>query len=387
MKLRGITFIASCLMAFALHAGAQNSTVFDDAIKELGGLSTGVRTNIDTPEQYVPRYNTDQSGNGELYGEGELVPIDPGNAKVSGCANDPANPNLYNRQECEGINFVTKNRTIRPKMTVTTKDPIISGNRVITSDPRETLEKYKWLVPVNADGSVGTVPSNACSATSVVTQTVIEERRCTFYKGSENFLCKAPLKVTVVPQFNFQCQDTLGVNQTEKCSKILKVSCYQVCPPITSSVKPYFTSFQQSKGASVSVSGPNNDRISVATYNWGGAPGGGAIFIKLLDRNKLEYIKVIGQNANPNCGPSNQRDSTENYVRTGSSRGPCFFNNQDFKHLLANGNNEVYVNTDNQARKPVVVEYREVDDPTACPPPTCNSYWDNQCQGLEERAR
>ena len=359
-----------------------------EVAQSMSGLSQGALDSITSgdPANAVPQYSTNNASEA-LYGEGDLVPTGPGSTKISGCQVNPADPNLYSRQDCEGVNFVMKNRSVRPDLTITNKDPLVSGNRKITNDPRDTLEKYKWLVPINADGSFGSAGANACSPTTISTPPQFEEQICTFYRGAENFLCKAPLKVSVVPQFNYQCLNTFGVNQTEKCSKILRMSCYQVCPPITSSVRPSFTSYQQSKGASVSVSGPNNDRISVATFNWGNAPGGGAIFINLIDKNKVEYIKVIGQNANPNCAPSNQRNSTENYVRVGSNRGPCFFNNQDFKHLLANGNNEVYVNTDNQARKPVVVEYREVDDPTRCPAPTCNSYWENQCQGLEERAR
>lgn len=419
-----IKVFAMCMTIATLFAPAFAQTSPEAAAAELGGLSESVSNNIQDPTLYVPKYNNEQTGNGDLYGEGELVPIDPGNAKVTGCANNPADPNLYTRQECEGVNFVARNRTIRPNMTVTTRDPIISGNRAITSDPRETLEKFKWIVPTNADGSFGSLPANACPATTVNTPPIYEDRRCTFYKGSENFLCKAPLKVTVDPQFNYQCQDTLGVNSTEKCSKILNVQCTgggwnPGCS--TAGVVPHsaatdfvFTYTHTGDGFySLEYGAINDDYLH-------GDKTTGAFYdrilnidiqgIERLDTFKLDnllwddwvWMKVNGQSVflgspaidrvEPTAG-NEQRCSNRKCIRYGPGpthvaraergRSERAYPNMDLKPLLHNGTNQIWFRVAVGGGGEM---YTKFVTRMACPV-NCTESWNNQCTTLEQRAR
>lgn len=203
----------------------------DEAVASMSGLGAGAAASIqnEDPSGTVPKYST-KNANEALYGTGDALPTGPGSAKITNCSTAVASTDLYARQECESINFVSKNRTLRPDITLSTRDPVIAGNRTITNDPRDTLEKYKWLVPVNSDGSIGNMPGGTCTATTISTPAQYEERTCTFYKGGENFLCKAPLVVNVIPHFNYQCQDTSGTNSTSSCTKLWHVACNNYCP-------------------------------------------------------------------------------------------------------------------------------------------------------------
>ena len=389
----------------------------EDAAAQLGGLSESVNQNIQNPTPYVPKYNNEQTGNGDLYGEGDLVPIDPGNAKVSGCANNPGDPNLYTRQECEGVNFIAKNRTIRPNMTISTKDPVIAGNRAITSDPRETLEKYKWLVPMNADGSFGSLPANACPATTVNTPPVYEDRRCTFYKGSENFLCQAPLRVTVNPHFNYQCQDTLGTNSTEKCSKTLIVQCagggwndsctHQGIIPDSTYADMAATLTGIGNGISELKFGKKD------AYQWSGSTLIGKVYdrsfninivgIERLDLFNLVYvegddwvwIKVNGNSVFLGPTPpvvdrveqvSNgvKYGPNSNQVRTAEFGHSFTVNpNKDIRSYLHNGTNSIWIRTIVGGGGGVLVKF---NTRLACPV-NCTESWNNQCAVLEQRAQ
>jgi hypothetical protein len=409
-------------LAWILPACAQMSP--EAAAAELGGLADSISQNIQNPSLYVPKYNNDQTGNGDLYGQGELVPIDPGNTKVTGCANNPGDPNLYTRQDCEGVNFVSKNRTIRPNITVSTKDPVIAGNRVITSDPRATLEKYKWMVPVNADGSFGTLPANACPATTVNTPPVYEDRRCTFYKGSENFLCKAPLKVTVNPQFNYQCQDTLGINSTETCSKILNVQCNgggwsPTCS--TQGVVPQ--TFDADMQTNFNHIGDGVYELvfgTVAQDYWTGNQNSGGWFdktlsVKILGLNRLDqftlttvgydewtWIKVNGHTVFIGPKPKAIDRLEHGICHFGSTQIPCVQYGPNANHVAFAKDGESRIESTNVDLKPYLVEgvnqiwtrtvtamtgemFLKIRTRMGCPV-SCTENWDNQCSNLEQRA-
>ena len=219
--------LQSMLLALSLSANAQtvSTATIENAVKDVGGRAASTVIDIQKPETIVPKYNNTQTGNGDLFGEGEIIPINPGNMKVSNCSQQTMDKDLYKRQECEGINFVTQSKGKRPNMAVTTNDPIVAGNRSITGNPVPTLVKHGWSVPLNQDGSVGSMPANACSPTTVSVPAQYEFRYCSVFKQSEKYLCQQNLIATVKPHFNYRCNDVLGINSTETCKKILQVRC------------------------------------------------------------------------------------------------------------------------------------------------------------------
>lgn len=219
--------VKSMLLLLSMSANAQtvSTAIIENAVKEVGGRAASTVVDIQKPETIVPKYNNTQTGNGDLFGEGEIIPINSGNMKVSNCSQQTMDKDLYKRQECEGINFVTQNKGKRPNMTVNTNDPIVAGNRSITGNPVPTLVKHGWSVPLNQDGSVGSMPANACSPTSVSVPAQYEFRYCSVFKQSEKYLCQQNLIATVKPHLNYRCNDVLGINSTETCKKILQVRC------------------------------------------------------------------------------------------------------------------------------------------------------------------
>lgn len=206
-------------------------------VGELGKLGTGTATNMMQPAQYTPRYTDNVPMAEQYYGGGVSLPTQFGDAKFNDCKNLPANPDLYLRQECEGVNLISGNRTKRPDVTVSPNEKLVTGTLKVAGDPAETLEKYKWKYPVNADGSIGTVPSTACPTEKITVPAIKSVKHCSEYTGAELFLCEAALKVKVDPNWNYSCLETKYQNNQFECSKKLKVVCEQAPDCTTSGVE------------------------------------------------------------------------------------------------------------------------------------------------------
>ena len=211
---------------------------FGQYASELGGsLGSGTVNNMMQPAQYTPRYTDNVPMAEQYYGGGGSLPTQFGDAKFNDCKNLPANPDLYLRQECEGVNLIAGNRTKRPDVTVSANEKLVTGTQKIAGDPAETLEKYKWQYPVNADGSIGTVPSTACPTEKITVPAIKSVKHCSEYTGAELFLCEAALKVKVDPNWNYSCLETKYQNNQYQCSKKLKVICEQAPDCTTAGVE------------------------------------------------------------------------------------------------------------------------------------------------------
>jgi len=66
-----------------------------------------------------------QGGNGDTH--------TPGANKITSCASDPANPDKFLQQNCDAINYMARNPTIRPQFTINPNDPMILNSRQIAA--------------------------------------------------------------------------------------------------------------------------------------------------------------------------------------------------------------------------------------------------------------
>ena len=213
--------IAVCLASFSWTVHAEDYSKY---IREPGGLGSGADKSIATPEQYTPRYTDNPPNTDAYYGGGLQIPTTFGNQKLADCENIAEN-DLYKRQECEGVNLVTKGVTQRPDVNLTEGEKLIDHTRNISEEPAATLDKYKWVYKLNPDGSIGEIPAELCKEEPKEITTIKKEETCFQYSGAEAFLCESKLKVTVDPNFNYSCLETKYQNSTEKCSKKLSMRC------------------------------------------------------------------------------------------------------------------------------------------------------------------
>lgn len=423
-------FCCIALMVLSLssgfaHAQVDNATI-EQAVKELGGKAGSTAVDIKDAGRFYEKSGNQIEGYGNLYGTGEILPVDLGNAKINDCSSKNLDADLYKRQECEGINFVSQNRSKRPNITVTTKDPIVSDNRVTASKPVPLLEKYGFNLPKNADGSIGTIPASACKPTTVTIDAQYEERICSTFKEGERFLCKQKLIAEVKPHFNYRCNDVSGHNSTEKCSKILKMRCEAGSNNCAQSgIEP--TSYDSDMKTTFTPLGGGDYRISygvIGDQYWGGGSFRTGNFyyrhLKINIKNKSlltkfilsrvdwddwiiiringhivfkdaeieDRLEAVTSRACPRYGLPNTKKSClqigpNKYAFAQHYKSWKANPNIDFKDYLQEGENDIFVT--------VVVSdggefYSEWITQMFCPA-KCTEAWLNQCTVLEERAK
>ena len=211
-------------LALLILSGYAQAEDYSGYVKQLGGLGAGANKSIATPAQYTPKYTDDPPNTDAYYGNGLQIPTTFGKQKLADCENI-SETDLYKRQECEGVNLVTKGATQRPDVSLTEGEKLIDHTRNISGDPSETLDKYKWIYKLNPDGSIGEIPAELCKEEPKEITTIKKDETCFQYTGVEAFLCESVLKVTVDPNFNYSCLETKYQKSTEKCSKKLSMRC------------------------------------------------------------------------------------------------------------------------------------------------------------------
>jgi hypothetical protein len=76
----------------------------------------------------APQSQYFQAGQGQLSG--------PGVARVTACATLPPEADAYRRQECEAVNFVARNPSLRPAFSIDrANDPLISRASAVARHP------------------------------------------------------------------------------------------------------------------------------------------------------------------------------------------------------------------------------------------------------------
>lgn len=141
-----------------------------------------------------------QGGQGNLSG--------PGVTKVSDCANLPPEADAYRRQECEAVNFVARNPSVRQAFSIDrTTDPLISRANSITSNPALQLT------------GVGTGSSTAqCRVVAETTPGTFSTEICTEYRPVTNNFCSTERLITVDQNHLYQC--------VEQRQTLSNASCY-----------------------------------------------------------------------------------------------------------------------------------------------------------------
>lgn len=214
-----------CLMLALVSANAWAADGFQAYVGELGGLGKAATQNMQKPQDYTPRYSDNPPMAEQYYGGGVQLPTQYGEQKIAGCKNSKANPDLYLRQECEGVNFIANNHTPKPDVTISANEKLVKGMQTVAGEPAETLDRYRWRYPINADGSVGEVPPEACPVTTIESPAVMVDKTCSQYTGAEMKICEAALKVNVDPNWNYSCLETKYQHSTHLCKKQLVVVC------------------------------------------------------------------------------------------------------------------------------------------------------------------
>lgn len=275
------------ILTIALACNPSFADIVKDAAREMSGLASGAANTINStsPDQFAPRYEGIPTEAEGYYSSGNIIPKAQGNAKITDCQNI-AEEDLYKRQECESINFVSKNRTIRPDVTISSEEALATGTHDIASDPTDTLTKWGWEIPYNSDGSIGAIPAETCNTELITIPAKTVEKDCSVYQGAELYLCETTLKVEVDPSFNYSCLETKYQNNTYACNKQLTVTCEQAMTCANQGILPGTTQGDmQVKFYSVGGGGYYLEFGTIGDDYWSGNTTSGTVYDKTLTFN------------------------------------------------------------------------------------------------------
>jgi hypothetical protein len=121
----------------ALAQGYDSSTAFTEGRTLGSGSNSGVFQGIGSGNaaSMVPGYGQSASQS-QLFQGGQGQLSGPGVTKVTDCAGQTPDADAYRRQECDAVNFVARNPSVRPAFSIDrATDPLISRANAIASNP------------------------------------------------------------------------------------------------------------------------------------------------------------------------------------------------------------------------------------------------------------
>ena len=152
----------------------------------------------------APQSQHFQAGQGQLSG--------PGVARVTACATLPPEVDAYRRQECEAVNFVARNPSLRPAFSIDrANDPLISRANAVARHPTMA--------------STGVTAGSGAENCRVVTETTpasVTRETCSDYRPVTSKSCSTVRQIQVDQHHRYQCveqmpDDCAAIKATEGC--------------------------------------------------------------------------------------------------------------------------------------------------------------------------
>jgi hypothetical protein len=150
MRFLGLLYLLICGITSVFAQGYDTSTAFGDGRSlgsgAVGGAFQGIGTGSATA--IVPGYG--QSATQSQYYQGGMGQLSgPGVAKVTDCSSQAPDSDAYRRQECDAVNFVARNPSVRPAFSIDrATDPLISRANSIANSPAsmwaQALNPAEW---------------------------------------------------------------------------------------------------------------------------------------------------------------------------------------------------------------------------------------------------
>lgn len=153
----------------------------------------------------APEQNYFQKGNGQLFGFGQ--------SKLTGCSSGPTASSPYKQQECDAVNFLSKNPENRVKFNVDKNDPIIVNSGDVIRDPSSVAAGY---------GNGSTYQN--CTQTTQTKPATYTSDVCQDYTPIDSQICTVGLVVDVNADSNFQCKKSISAYESYTCNKQVIVS-------------------------------------------------------------------------------------------------------------------------------------------------------------------
>lgn len=189
--------------------------------------STFSGINPTTAQTNIPGYGGSVSTQSSYFAGGNGNIESPGSAQISDCSNAPPSSNPMANQYCNAVNFLATNPNVRPQITISPNDPLITNSRAISNNAASILQ-------TNGISTSGT--SSQCVPVTTTTPAQYTTQMCTTVQGMDMAQCVLGRVVNIASNTNYQCDQTLNSYQAQTCNRTLSVTVTQgATVPATSS--------------------------------------------------------------------------------------------------------------------------------------------------------
>lgn len=206
------------------HAATPSEQAFIDGQAVAQSTAPSASTNITngtiaaTVNSFNPSYYSYSGSAPEagyfMGGSGDT--ITPGAGKVTACQTGPVNPNAFLQQNCEAINYMARNPTTRPQLTITPGDPNVARSRSIEANPGTLAASSLGYASPSAIGAF-----TGCTSRSVTTPPTYTTEVCNEYLNAISQMCIVGRTMVVDANANYQCSQTASAYQIQTCNKTL----------------------------------------------------------------------------------------------------------------------------------------------------------------------
>ena len=223
-----VLLIGLCLVGMVRFSLAAPLTptqqAFSDAQTLAAGAQASAAANVTngtvatTVNSFNPNYysysNTAPEASLFLGGNGDTSAAGVG--KVTSCQTGPVNPDAFLQQNCDAINLMAKNPSVRPQFTINPSDPGIVASKAISANPSTLAANSLGFASPSA-----MVSFTGCTTTTKTTAPTFTTEVCNDVMNTTSPVCTVGRTITVDAKTNYQCDRTTNMYQTQMCNKTI----------------------------------------------------------------------------------------------------------------------------------------------------------------------
>ena len=223
--LAGIPYLSLAAALTPAQQAAQDAAVkkaFSDAQTLANGSVAGAANGVvngtiqSTVNSFNPNYYSyaNTAPESALFGGGNGDTFTAGAGKITACQTGAANPDAFKQQNCDAINYMANQPTIRPQFAISSSNPMMVTSRAIQNNASTLAAASLGFVDPGAVGSF-----TGCTTKATTTPPTFGIEVCNDVSTASSSTCSIGRTIAVNAHTDYQCNKTINAYQTQNCNK------------------------------------------------------------------------------------------------------------------------------------------------------------------------
>ena len=218
----GLAGALLCFQSAAIFAVTPAQQAFIDGQAAALAATAGASTNITngtvatTVNSFNPNYYsyTTTAPESSLFIGGNGDTFTAGAGKITACQTGATNPDAFKQQNCDAINYMANQPTIRPQFAISSSNPMMVTSRAIQNNASTLAAASLGFVDPGAVGSF-----TGCTTKATTTPPTFGIEVCNDVSTASSSTCSIGRTIAVNAHTDYQCKKTINAYQTQNCNK------------------------------------------------------------------------------------------------------------------------------------------------------------------------